>query len=185
MKPLAELLADGDQDAFQSLYDLCSQRLFRFLVSKTGSCDLAADALQETFLRAVRFRERLREVNSLESWMFTIARREANRILTRSNRTRHSGLADAGELQQPVMQDQRDMDDREELETALAGLTTAEREILELHVYGGLTFREVAEVTETPPGTIATRYRSAVAKLRGRLHVASVSASKSVKETKQ
>ena len=117
--------------------------------------------------------------------MFTIARREANRILTRSNRTRHSGLADAGELQQPEMPDQRGMDDREELETALAGLTTAEREILELHVYGGLTFREMAEVTETPPGNIATRYRSAVAKLRGRLNVASVSASKSVKETKQ
>ncbi len=95
MKPLAQRLADGDDHSFQSLYDRCSQRLFRFLVAKTGSCDLAADALQETFLRAVKFRERLREVNSLESWMFTIARREANRILTRSNRTRHRGLVDA------------------------------------------------------------------------------------------
>ena len=185
MKPLAERLADGDDHAFQSLYDLCSQRLFRFLVSKTGSCDLAADALQETFLRAVRFRDRLREVNSLESWMFTIARREANRILTRSNRTRHSGLVDAEGIPKLAISDQLDVDDREELETALAGLTTAEREILELHIYGGLTFREVAEVTEIPPGTIATRYRSAIAKLRRRLNVASVSTSKPVKETKQ
>ncbi len=83
------------------------------------------------------------------------------------------------------MPDRRDVDDREELETALAGLTIVEREILELHVYGDLTFREVAEVTETPLGTIATRYRSAIAKLRRRLDVVSVSATKSVKETKQ
>jgi len=185
MKPLAERLADGDDLAFQSLYDRCSQRLFRFLVSKTGSCDLAADALQETFLRAIKFRERLREVNSPESWMFTIARREANRILTRSNRTRHNGLVDAEGIHKRAISEQVDVDDREELETALAGLTSDEREILELHIYGGLTFCEVAEVTEIPPGTIATRYRSAIAKLRRRLNVASVSASKPVKETKQ
>ncbi len=145
MKPLAERLADGDEHAFQSLYDSCCQRLFRFLVSKTGSCDLAADALQETFLRAVRFRERLREVNSLEAWMFTIARREADRILTRSTRMRHSGLVDAEGIQQHAMPDRLSrVDDRGELETALAELTIAEREVLELHIYGGLTFREVA-----------------------------------------
>mgnify|MGYP001185921639 CR=1 FL=1 len=185
MKPLAERLADGDDRAFQLLYDRCSPRLFRFLVSKKGSCDLAADALQETFLRAIRFRERLREVNSPESWIFTIARHEANRILIRSNRPRHSGLVDAEGIHKLAISEQVDVDDREELETALAGLTTAEREILELHIYGGLTFCEVAEVTEIPLGTIATRYRSAIAKLRRRLNVASVSASKPVKEKKQ
>lgn len=185
MKPLGERLADGDEYAFQSLYDCCSQRLFRFLVSKTGSCDLAADAMQETFLRAVRFRERLSEVDNLEAWMFTIARREADRILVRSSRTRHSSLVDADGNHQLAMPDEVRADDREELETALAELTPAEREILELHVYGGLTFREVADVTESPQGTVATRYRSAIAKLRRRLDVVSVSATKSVKETNQ
>lgn len=166
MKPLAERLSEGDDDAFQSLYDLCSTRLFRFLVSKTGSSDLAADALQETFLRAVRFRERLREVNNLEAWMFTIARREADRVMTRSNRTRHVELVDGEDARTQRKPEQSRVDDSEELENALVGLTTVEREILELHFYGGLTFREVAEVTAPPPGTVATRYRSVIAKLR-------------------
>ena len=184
MKPLAERLSDGDDDAFQSLYDLCSTRLFRFLVSKTGSNDLAADALQETFLRAVRFRERLREVKSLEAWMFTIARREADRLMTRSNRVRHDELVDGKDGKIVLMPEGSSLDDREELETALAGLTTVEREILELHFYGGLTFREVAEVTQTPPGTVATRYRSVMAKLRTRLDVESASKTNPVQETK-
>lgn len=185
MKPLAERLSEGDGDAFQSLYDLCSTRLFRFLVSKTGSSDLAADVLQETFLRAVRFRERLREVKSPEAWMFTIARREADRLMTRSNRTRHDELVDGVVARtQPKPAEQSRLDDRDELECALAGLTTVEREILELHFYGGLTFREVAEITETPPGTIATRYRTVIAKLRTRLEVESAVKTNPLQETK-
>jgi len=184
MKPLAERLSDGDDEAFQTLYDLCSTRLFRFLVSKTGSSDLAADALQETFLRAVRFREGLREVKSLEAWLFTIARREADRLMTRSNRMRHDELVDGKDAKLQLMPEQSCLDDRDELETALAGLTVVEREILELHFYGGLTFREVAEVTETPPGTVATRYRSVMVKLRTRLEVNSGSKMNPVQETK-
>lgn len=184
MKPLAERLSEGDDDAFQSLYDLCSTQLFRFLVSKTGSRDLAADALQETFLRAVRFRQRLREVKSLEAWMFTIARREADRLMTRSNRTRHDELVDGEDANNLRKPDQSRLDDRDELESALARLTPVEREILELHFYGGLTFREVAEVTQTPPGTVATRYRAVIANLRTRLEVKSSSKTKPVQETK-
>jgi len=94
-------------------------------------------------------------------------------------------MVDVEEIHNLSISEQVDADDREELEMAFTGLTTAEREILELHIYGGLTFCEVAEVTEIPPGTIATRYRSAIARLRRRLNVASISASKPVKETKQ
>ncbi|MAG93630.1 MAG: hypothetical protein CMJ48_07760 [Planctomycetaceae bacterium] len=184
MEPLAERLADGEDEAFQSLYDWCGRRLYRFLVARTGSPDLAADALQETFLRAVRFRERLREVTNLQAWMFTVARREADRLLTRSSRSPRGGLADTEGIQAFAMGDQSRVDDRDELETALAGLTPAEREILDLHIYGGLTFRETAEVTETPPGTVATRYRGAIAKLRRRLGVVLVSKTEPAKETK-
>lgn len=185
MKSLRDRLADGDADAFESLYEQCSDRLFRFLVSKTGSSDLAADVLQETFLRAVRFRERLREVKSLEAWLFTIARREADRLLARQNQTRHNDLAGMPAIQQPVVSAVPELDNREELESALAVLSVVDREILELHIYGGLTFREVAEVTASPQGTVATRYRSAIAKLRKRMNAASASPTEPVTETKQ
>ena len=50
--------------------------------------------------------------------------------------------------------------------TALARLPAEQREIVELKTYGGLTLREIAEVTALPPGTVATRYRTAITRLR-------------------
>jgi RNA polymerase sigma-70 factor (ECF subfamily) len=158
---------------------------FGFWLSKMGSRDLAADVLQETFLRAIRFRERLREVNSVDAWLFTIARREADRMLARQKQTRHNDLAGVSAVQQPVVSAALDLDNREELEVALAEQTSVDREIVELYFYGGLTFREIAEVTETPQGTVATRYRSVMAKLRKRLNVASASRAEPIKETNQ
>ena len=53
--------------------------------------------------------------------------------------------------------------------TALATLSTAERELIELKYYANLTLREIAEITGQPAGTVATRYRTALARLRVRL----------------
>ncbi len=185
MKPLVERLADGDPQAFQVFYDQLSQRLFRFLLAKTKSYDLAADALQETFLRAVKFREQLRKVNNLDAWVFTVARREANRILTQSSQKRHCSLSETESFQSFAKPVQIELGLREELEIALAILTIPEREIIELHIYGGLKFREVAEVTETPQGTVATRYRTALIKLRKHLDRTTDSVTKPIKETNQ
>lgn len=124
-------------------------------------------------------------MNSLEAWLFTIARREADRMLTRQKQTRHHDLAGVPAIQQPVVSATLELDNREELDSAFAGLPVVDREILELHVYGGLTFREIADVTDTPQGTVATRYRSVIARLRKRLNAVSASSTESIRETKQ
>jgi RNA polymerase sigma-70 factor (ECF subfamily) len=49
---------------------------------------------------------------------------------------------------------------------ALNDLPPNEREVVELKSYAGLTFREIAEVTGSPQGTVATRYRTALEHLR-------------------
>ena len=54
----------------------------------------------------------------------------------------------------------------EELTMALAGLRPEQREVVELKCYGGLTLAEIANVTGAPPGTVATRYRTAIGILR-------------------
>jgi RNA polymerase sigma-70 factor (ECF subfamily) len=49
---------------------------------------------------------------------------------------------------------------------ALEGLNLDLREIVELKTYAGLTFQQIGQVTGLPQGTVATRYRSAVAKMQ-------------------
>ncbi len=182
MRPLSERLASGDEEAFQALYDQCARSLYRYLVSKTRSAEMAADVLQEAFMRAVRFRDRLRDVDSLEAWLFTVARREADRLLARSNRTGHQQLSETKCVLFADESAQSMLDDRDEIEVALSALTTATREILELHFYGGLTFREIATVTQTPQGTVATRYPSAIATLQRQLNANAVPDSQSEDE---
>ena len=52
------------------------------------------------------------------------------------------------------------------LAAALDRLSVDEREVVELKSYGGLTLAEIARITAAPPGTVATRWRTAVAKLK-------------------
>ncbi|MBA3481047.1 MAG: hypothetical protein H0T51_04435, partial [Pirellulales bacterium] len=50
---------------------------------------------------------------------------------------------------------------------ALARLDAMDRELVELKLFAGLTFREIAQLSGQPPGTVATRYRRALEFLRG------------------
>lgn len=169
MDRLAERLARGDQAAFAGLYDACADRLHHYLVVRLGSREDADDVLQETFVRLARTRKRLRGVDNLIAYVFTIARNEAARLVIKRTRRGEKPIgldgdtlfrgAAGGDLQ---AQETADL-----VAAALDRLDPERREIVELKTYAGLTFREIAEVTGLPQGTVATRYRTAIGQLRG------------------
>jgi RNA polymerase sigma-70 factor (ECF subfamily) len=155
-------LARGDESAFAELYDACADRLHHYLAVRLGCRDAAADALQSAFLRAVRSRRRFRDVQNPVAYMFQIARNEA----ARSRRPRESkqlGVEDVFEMPSDVIGQH---DDAEMAAVALARLAGDDREVVELKIYGGLTFRDIADVTGMPQGTVATKYRRALESLR-------------------
>ena len=80
MEPLQARLARGDPNAFASLYDACADRVGHYLLVRLGSRADAEDALQETFCRLVRLREKLANVENLEAYVITVARNEAARF---------------------------------------------------------------------------------------------------------
>lgn len=162
MHDLAARLARGDEAAFAALYDACADRLYQYVATRLGSREAAADVVQSTFLRAVKSRRRFRGVENPVAYMFQIARNEALRAAKK-----------AGKRGKPV--DERvpadgethsAYDDAEVVASALGRLSAEDRELVELKVFGGLTFQEVADVLRLPPGTVATRYRRALESLR-------------------
>jgi RNA polymerase sigma-70 factor (ECF subfamily) len=174
-------LGRGDRAAFAELYDACADRVHHYLVVRLGSREDADDVLQETFVRLARNRRRLAQVENLAAYVFTVARNEAARFARRSRRTTFRrttfkvvppGRTDCQSVLQPedlFCPSDGDLQAREAAETvakAMAGLDAPLREAVELKVYAGLTFREIAEVTGLPQGTVATRYRAALAKMR-------------------
>jgi RNA polymerase sigma-70 factor (ECF subfamily) len=162
MNPLAARLASGEEAAFVELYDACADRLHHYVAVRLGSRDAAADVVQSAFLNAVKSRRKFHGVENPTAYMFQIARNEAiraaKRVVARPFSTQELFATTA---------DDDPSDDTEVLAMALGRLDPDDREIVELKVYGGLAFREIAGVTGLPQGTVATRYRRALESLRG------------------
>lgn len=163
MHELAARLARGDEDAFAALYDACADRLHHYLAVRLGCRHAAADVLQSAFLRAVKSRRRFRGVENPVAYMFQIARNEA----ARAKRRRNVKLLSEDDVFEAAPDAVDQQDATEVAAEALGRLEADEREIVELKIYGGLTFREIADVTRLPQGTAATKYRRALESLRG------------------
>ena len=163
MADLADRLARGERAAFAELYDACADRLHHWLSLHTGSRVDADDVVQETFVRLARMRKKLSKVENLTAFVFTVARHEAARL--QKQQATEARVLSAKPADEP--EDTAAACEAVELVTlALAKLPVEQREIVELKAYAGLTLREIAEVTALPAGTVATRYRAALARLR-------------------
>lgn len=168
MKPLGQRLAAGDSAAFEELYSLCADRCHHYLVVYLRSRDAADEVLQEVFVRLVRQRRSLQRVENLLAFVFTVARHEAIRYMERRarDRQRREKLLAEDLFLEARCNDVVRREAAENVAEALRQLSDEAREVVELKIYGALTFREIAELLAVPQGTVATRYRSALARLK-------------------
>lgn len=168
MEPLARRLSAGEPAAFAELYELCAARCHHYLVARLGARDAADDVLQDVFVRLARQRASLAQVDNLVAYVFAVARNESIRYAERrglEKRRRQPLLAEELFLPSPG-DDPVWRDDAESATRALSQLSDEAREVVELKVYAGLAFREIAELLGLPQGTVATRYRTALGRLK-------------------
>jgi len=158
---LADRLARGDEAAFAQLYDACADRLHGYLAARLGSRDAASDVLQNAFLRAVKSRRRFRGVENPVAYLFQIARNDALRHHAKQPRPDTTLPSD-----EALTTADPNFDDAEVVNAALAQLSAADRELVELKILAGFTFREIAEIVGRPQATVATQYRRALESLR-------------------
>jgi RNA polymerase sigma-70 factor (ECF subfamily) len=161
---LADRLATGEESAFAELYDACADPLHGFLLSLLRDADCAAEVLQATFVRAVQNRKRFARVENPAAYLFQMARNEALR--TGLKEKQRPGLTMPKDVEEKYRTASTALDETEMAAAALTKLNVDDREIVELKIYAGLTFQEIAAVTGQPPATVATRYRRALESLR-------------------
>jgi RNA polymerase sigma-70 factor, ECF subfamily len=168
MENRGEGLARGDPAAFAELYDACAIRVHRYLTVRLGARADADDVLQETFVRLARNRQKLFAVENLVAYVFAVARNEATRLIERRNLEgrRRTELSSEALLLEGRSTVQKDAETDERVAALLERIALPLREIVELKIFGSLTFREISEVTGLPQGTVATRYRTALQKMR-------------------
>ncbi len=166
MAALQERLARGEQIVFAELYDACADRVYHYLLVRLGTKEDADDAMQEIFFRLARNRRKLAKVDNLDAYVFAIARNEAARLAARrARRQRGQRPFDGEELFRASASDGEARETAEIVAAALGQLSMELREVVELKTYAGLTFQQIGQATGLPQGTVATRYRSALAKM--------------------
>ena len=172
-EPDVELLhavARGDEEALSRLYDRYRVILFSLLVRILKSREEAEDVLQEVFLQVWK---RAGDFDNARgkpfTWLVTLARSRAiDRIrqLGARQRLAEASAHDASEAVSDAVADTLHSEQREIVARALAALPEDQRRTLNLAYFDGLTQSEIAEQLNTPLGTVKTRMRSGMIKLR-------------------
>lgn len=169
-----------DPDALTTLVELYSPRVFGLLYRLTGSRDVAEDLMQETFLRMVRTIDQYVHVGKFEPWLFRIA---ANLARDHARRVRRQGPPASwdspGDDEPPpgaggTVEDGPDdqllrQEACQRLVAGLNRLSPAEREVLMLRHFSGMSFRDIAEALGVPLGTALARAHRALRRLRAEL----------------
>ena len=168
---LIHAIARGDESALAALYDRYNSILLGLLLRILHSRVEAEDVLQEVFLqiwqRAANFDETR---GRAFTWMVTLARSRAiDRLRSLQSRQRadDTALRDAPpETTGDASDDVYHAEQREIVRTALAEIPEEQRRTLLLAYFEGLTQSEIAERLNQPLGTVKTRMRSGMNKLR-------------------
>ncbi|MFL5578316.1 MAG: RNA polymerase sigma factor [Gemmatimonadaceae bacterium] len=174
---LLRRMADGDEGALAVLYDRWVDPVHALVLHVVRDAAEAEDVVEEVFWQAWRQAARFDPVRGgVSTWLFTIARSRAldrRRALARS-REELAGAEEtpAAETASPApgpAEAAEAAERRARVRSALDELPPEQREALELAYFGGMSQVEIAERTGSPLGTVKTRVRLALQKLRGRL----------------
>ena len=167
-------IADGDPDALGALYDRYGRVVFGVLYRLLGVPEAAEEVTQDAFhavwRRAATYRA---DRGAVRTWLLAIARNAAiDWRRTKGKRIeREAAIDEAAELVEEIRVDDRVIADLRaaRVREAVAALPEEQRIVLSLAFWSGLSQTEIALRTATPLGTVKSRVRLGMAKLRDRL----------------
>ena len=168
-------VAKGDQQAFSQLYDHSSTLLFTLAVRILGNHEEAAELLQDVYLEVWRKVSRYDVGRGTPvAWLVTLTKSRAiDRLRARAARGyRATNSVEAGTAAQVAdlgpspFETQADQELRIAVGAAVAGLPQAQQQAIELAYYEGLSHAEIAARLNQPLGTVKTRIKLGMSKLR-------------------
>jgi RNA polymerase sigma-70 factor, ECF subfamily len=165
---LIDGLIAGSDDALRTLYARFSRPVYTMGLRLLGTREAAEELTQDVFVTAWRKAARFDPARGrLSTWLMTIAHNLAVDRLRRETGVTRPTLVLVDEVPDAPGADQEDLViERDAAMRALSSLSEAERRLLARSYFRGLTAREIAEADGIPLGTVKTRLRAALIKVR-------------------
>jgi RNA polymerase sigma-70 factor (ECF subfamily) len=157
---LVERFCAGDPEAVGPLYDEYGRLVFAVALRVLHQRELAEEATQQTFLQAWRAASTFEPARDLTPWLVTIARRAAIDIQRREQRRSHIGLDEAPPTDTSLVTLPPSAEQIEavwRVRAAIDGLAPADRDLVRMQHFEGLSHTEIATRLDIPVGTVKSR----------------------------
>ena len=167
VKKMIAIREHRDRSAFQDVFEHFAPRVKAYLMKSGADASLAEDCAQDamvTLWQKAHLFDPTRA--SVSTWIFTIARNKRIDVLRKRNRPEPEELPWGPEPETPLDDVLSLQEETVKLKQALSDLPEKQREIISRAFYGDLTHQEIAEETGLPLGTIKSRIRLALERLR-------------------
>lgn len=166
-----QLAAEGDELAWRDVVNTYSVRVFGLIRAQCSNADLAEEITQSTFCTLVAKIASYTELGKFEQWLFRIAMNRLRDEMRRRKRQARpvedetlTALAGSVENETGGL-GRHDPAEIIALRKAVAQLSDADQQIIHLRHFGGLSFKQIAEILEQPLGTVLARQHRALKKL--------------------
>ena len=157
---LVKRVAAEDEDAFRTLYSRYADRVFRYAMTLVRNQHLAEEAAQETMVAVWKSAVRFEGRSKASTWIFGIARNKAFDLIRRESRgDRVPDVSLVSPDPAPGLLKEQ------QVAGALSTLPDAQREVVFLTFYEGLSYGEISSLLDIPEGTVKSRMFHAKRKL--------------------
>ena len=171
-------VARGDTAAYETLYDRYCSAVMGLALKITGDRSLAEEVVQETFWRVWRKADLFQtQRGAFTSWFFGITRNVSIDVLRRQ-KTQIQPVEETEQIIEQAVDPSMNVPEaawlrekHQQMQAAIATLPNEQRNVIEMAYFRGLTRQEIAQATGEPLGTIHTRARLALQKLREELQM--------------
>lgn len=161
---LMSAMADGSRAALKQIYEEYVKLVYAVIYDTIKSREEAEDITSEFFIKLFDIAGKYKPGNGHKKWLVTIARnmaidriRKLDREMVVDEFPEYSNEEDRFEEQAAL---------RMTMKQAMESLKSEERQVLDLKVVGGFTFKDISELLAKPQGTVSWLYNNAIKKLR-------------------
>ena len=159
-RKIVDRVLDGDAEAFNLLVRQWEKPIYNFIVRMIGDRDEAMDLCQDSFMKAYRELDTLKDRDRFSSWLYRIAH---NTCFSKRRKDQGKTFVELGPEMRPT---RPSIESRLAVERALLYLPEDQREVVVLKVFQGLKFEQIAVIQDAPVSTVKSRLYMGFEKLR-------------------